>query len=260
MDNIKEYDPKRKKVQNDKHYPEKEKEGIKSDKKLNRKRGRERKRKRKKDINKDIEKKREKGKNKYNQKEEEKEKEKDNEVYDEDEPDLDVKEIKSYKINQEYFAVHGYMLEKDKSFLIQGFYYFLIYDSNTFEVLQEQKFKSRIKYISIIDNKRFLIALEQSYEYYELKNNKYECTKNIKIEKGGKRGELNSITLLKDQTKVACGEGKIISIRELETGKLTLTLTKHKGSLQVLFFIKMLSIKIFIWYHAAHISIYVFGI
>ena len=127
------------------------------------------------------------------------------------------------------------MLEKDKLFLIHGFYYFLIYDSNTFEVFQEQKFKNKITYISIIDSKRFLIAFEHNYEYYQLKNNKYESTKNIKIEKDGKREDLNAITLLKDQTKIACGEGNIISIRELETGKLTLTLTKHKGSLQVLF-------------------------
>jgi len=174
-------------------------------------------------------------KHKYETKDE-KEKEKDNELFDKDSPELDVKEIKSYKISQEDFAVHGYLLEKDKSFLIQGFYYFLIYDSNTFEVLQEQKFKNnRITYISIIDEKRFLIAFEHNYEYYELKNNKYECTKNIKIKKDKKGGELKAITLLKDQTKLACGEGTIISIRELETGKLTLTLKKHKGSLQVLF-------------------------
>ena len=247
MDRKRENDSKRKKVDNDKYYPEKEKEKevINSDKKLIRKRRRTK--NRKKNIRKDIEKKKlkkkkeqekKKEKNKNKQKEEkenekkgEKEGEKDIEVSDVDEPDLDVKEIKSYKINQEGFAIHGYLLEKDKSFLIHGFYYFLIYDSNTFEVLQEQKFKNRINYISIIDNKRFLIAFEHNYEYYQLKNNKYECTKNIKIEKDGKRGDLKAITLLKDQTKVACGEGSIISIRELETGKLVLSLTKHKGSL-----------------------------
>ena len=116
MNKIREYDSKKKKAHNNKYSPQKEKEGMNSDKKLNRKRER----KKIKDISKDK---------------------KDNEEYDEDAPELDVKEIKSYKINQEDYAIHGYLLEEDKSFLIHGFYYFLIYDSNTFEVLQEKNLK-----------------------------------------------------------------------------------------------------------------------
>lgn len=152
-----------------------------------------------------------------------------------EEPALYVKEIKSYKINQTDPALNGYLLEKDKSFLIHGFNYFLIYDSKTFELLQEKNFDKRITYISIIDNKRFLISFEHNYEYYKLKNDKYECTNNVNLEKELKKVELSAITLLKEQTKVACGEGKLISIRELESGKLIKTLTKHEGSLQVLF-------------------------
>ena len=59
-----------------------------------------------------------------------------------------------------------------------------------------------------------------------------------------KEGEINpkdinsgisAITLLKDETKIACGQGSLISIREYETGKLIKTLSGHEGGIDILF-------------------------
>ena len=89
-----------------------------------------------------------------------------------DESDLRVKETQSYKIDENEVR-KGYLLEKGKSFIIHGTDYFIIYDSNTFGKILEKKFlKNRISYISIIDNKRFLVSFEKHYEYYELKEAK----------------------------------------------------------------------------------------
>ena len=100
-----------------------------------------------------------------------------------DESDLRVKETQSYKIDENEVR-KGYLLEKGKSFIIHGTDYFIIYDSNTFGKILEKKFlKNRISYISIIDNKRFLVSFEKHYEYYELKEAKYECTKSVEIQK-----------------------------------------------------------------------------
>ena len=193
-----------------------------------------------------------------------------------DESELRVKEVQSYKIG-ENDVCKGYLLEKGKSFIIHGNDYFIIYDSNTFGKILEKKFlKNRISYISIIDNKRFLISFEKHYEYYELKENKYECTKSVEIQKVNLdefkkemgievkpkkkkeddddndessdeydpdapfqpkdiNGGIDAITLLKDETKVAVGQGSLISIREFETGKLVKTLVKHEGGIEVLF-------------------------
>ena len=75
-----------------------------------------------------------------------------------DESELRVKEVQSYKIG-ENDVCKGYLLEKGKSFINHGNDYFIIYDSNTFGKILEKKFlKNRISYISIIDNKRFLIS------------------------------------------------------------------------------------------------------
>lgn len=204
-----------------------------------------------------------------------------------DEEDLKIKEIKCCKIEHDEIK-NGYLLEKNKSFIIHGNDYLTIYDSNTFEVLQEILFlHDRITYLSVIDKNRFLVSFGKHYHYYELKNNVYKCTKNVKLEdvnldefkkemgietkdikpeknkKGSdndsekdedsekgedsdsyREGEINPkdinssiscITLLKDEKKVACGQGSLISIREFETGKLIKTLVKHEGGVNVLF-------------------------
>ena len=193
-----------------------------------------------------------------------------------DESDLRVKETQSYKIDENEVR-KGYLLEKGKSFIIHGTDYFIIYDSNTFGKILEKKFlKNRISYISIIDNKRFLVSFEKHYEYYELKEAKYECTKPAEIQrvnldefkkemgievkpKKEKKdndesdessdeydpdapfqpkdinGGIDAIVLLKDETKVAIGQGTLISIREFDTGKLIKTLVKHEGGIEVLF-------------------------
>ena len=193
-----------------------------------------------------------------------------------DESDLRVKETQSYKIDENEVR-KGYLLEKGKSFIIHGTDYFIIYDSNTFGKILEKKFlKNRISYISIIDNKRFLVSFEKHYEYYELKEAKYECTKSVEIQKANLdefkkemgievkpkkekkdsdesdessdeydpdvpfqpkdiNGGIDAIVLLKDETKVAIGQGTLISIREFDTGKLIKTLVKHEGGIEVLF-------------------------
>ena len=46
---------------------------------------------------------------------------------------------------------------------------------------------------------------------------------------------ISAISLLKDETKIACGQGSLISIREYETGKLIKTLAKHEGGIEILF-------------------------
>ena len=201
-----------------------------------------------------------------------------------DESDLKVEELKCCKINYDNVS-NGFVLEKNKSFLIHGRNYFAIYDSNTFEILQDSKFDKDITYISIIDSKRFLVSFEKSYELYTLKdNNIYKSEKNIELqevnidefkkemgivdkkEKKKKRtysdgnikdelekkdeseddkevqinpkfinSSISAITLLKDETKIACGQGTLITIREFETGKLIKTLAKHEGFVEILF-------------------------
>ena len=47
--------------------------------------------------------------------------------------------------------------------------------------------------------------------------------------------DISAITLLKDETKIACGQGSLISIREYETGKLNKTLANHEGGIEILF-------------------------
>ena len=208
-----------------------------------------------------------------------------------DESKLKVKEIKCCKIEQDNVR-NIFLLEKNKSFLIHGTDYFTIYDSNTFKIKQETFFiQDRITYINIIDNKRFLVSFDFHYHYYELKDDKYQCTKKVKLQdvnldefkkemgienkekekkekkkksdensdknsdkdddndddddsESIKEGEINpkdintdisAITLLKDETKIACGQGSLISIREFETGKLIKTLVKHEGGVNILF-------------------------
>ena len=199
-----------------------------------------------------------------------------------DESELRVVEIGSYKIDEKEIC-KGYLLEKGKSFIIHGIDYFIIYDSNTFGKILEKKFlQDGISYVSVIDNKRFLVSFDKHYEYYELKEGKYELTKTVEIqevnldefkkemgievkpkkEKKEKKNDddeednddesdeydpdapfhpkdinrnISAITLLKDETKVAVGQGSLISIREFNTGKLIKTLVKHEGGIEVLF-------------------------
>ena len=100
-----------------------------------------------------------------------------------DESDLKVKEIQSCKIEHENVS-HGFLLEKNKSFLIYGRDYFTIYDSNTFKIIQEEIFNDdTISYVNIVDNKRFLVSFRKHYCFYELKdNNKYISTKKVKLQ------------------------------------------------------------------------------
>ena len=196
-----------------------------------------------------------------------------------DESELKVEELKCSKINHNDVS-NGFVLEKNKSFLIHGRNYFIIYDSNTFEILQDSNFDNYISYISVIDSKRFLVSFEKTYELYTLKdNNIYKSEKSIElqevnldefkkemgiIDKEKKKKNYNddnikeaeseddsdsyneinpkdinssisAISLLKDETKIACGQGTLISIREYETGKLIKTLAKHEGGIEILF-------------------------
>ena len=196
-----------------------------------------------------------------------------------DESELKVEELKYSKINHNDIS-NGFVLEKNKSFLIHGRNYFIIYDSNTFEILQDSNFDNYISYISIIDSKIFLVSFEKTYELYTLKdNNIYKSEKSIElqevnldefkkemgiIDKEKKKKNYNddnneedeseddndsyneinpkdinssisAISLLKDETKIACGQGSLISIREYETGKLIKTLAKHEGGIEILF-------------------------
>ena len=217
-----------------------------------------------------------------------------------DESDLKVEELKCCKIEHDDVS-NGFVLEKNKSFLIHGRNYFTIYDSNTFEVLQEEIYNDSISYINIIDSKRFLVSFYKSYQLYTLEDNKYNSGKSFELQEVNldefkkemgiaskekkkkksndsdddneeknennkkdnksdededsnkdddddsdsyKEGEINpkdinsdisAITLLKDETKIACGQGSLISIREYETGKLIKTLSGHEGGIDILF-------------------------
>ena len=217
-----------------------------------------------------------------------------------DESDLKVKELKCYKIEHDDVS-NGFVLEKNKTFLIHGSNYFTIYDSNTFENIRDTIIFDDITYISIIDTKRFLVSFSKKYTLYNLeddiykvpksvelqdvnidefkkemgietkekkKKNSYDNDENDKNQKEEKRdkdkdnnkdddeedieddsdsykeGQINpkdinsyisAITLLKDETKIACGQGSLISIREFEAGKLIKTLANHEGGITILF-------------------------
>ena len=99
-----------------------------------------------------------------------------------DESDLKVKEIKCCKTDHNDIR-HGFLLEKNKIFLIYGKDYFTIYDSNTFEILQEVVYISDgISYVSIVDNKSFLVSFDKFYNFYELKDGKYISTKEVYLQ------------------------------------------------------------------------------
>ena len=190
-----------------------------------------------------------------------------------DESKIRIKEIACKKFDLDVRAV--YLLEENERFLISGSSEFKIYNAKTLEEIQNKKYQSYISYINVVDKKRFIVSERDYYDLYEIQEDGiYKCTKTvtlekIELEKNAKNEEkkekkkqksdsedsdddsdedknsendinsnISSIALLKDETKVAIGQGSLITIREFETGKLIKTLKKHEGSVDILFYLK----------------------
>jgi hypothetical protein len=186
------------------------------------------------------------------------------------ESDLRIKEIKCIKTNFQNTISGIFLLKENERFLIYDSNEFKIYDANTFETIQAESYQSRISYINIVDEKRFIIAIKDYYELYEFQEDgKYKQIKKINLEKiepekkpdeeKKKKNEsdsdddddsnnsednddkkinsdIDSIALLKDQTKIAVGQRTLITIRQFETGKLIKKLeNQHEGSVDHLF-------------------------
>ena len=192
------------------------------------------------------------------------------------ESDLRIKEIKCIKTDFEHTICGIFLLKENERFLIYDSYEFKIYDAQTFKTIQGKLYQSRISYINIVDEKRFLIAIKDYYELYEFQEDgKYKWTKTVNLEKiepekkpeeqekkekkkksdsdsednndsdsdnseenddNKINSDINSIALLKDQTKIAVGQRTLITIREFETGKLIKKLeNQHEGSVDHLF-------------------------
>ena len=186
------------------------------------------------------------------------------------ESDLRIKEIKCIKTNFQNTISGIFLLKENERFLIYDSNEFKIYDANTFETIQAESYQSRISYINIVDEKRFIIAIKDYYELYEFQEDgKYKQIKKINLEKiepekkpdeeKKKKNEsdsdddddsnnsednddkkinsdIDSIVLLKDQTKIAVGQSTLITIRQFETGKLIKKLeNQHEGSVDHLF-------------------------
>ena len=180
-----------------------------------------------------------------------------------DESDIRIKEIKSVKIDLENTIRGIFLLEENERFLIRDSQEFKIYNAKTFNPMQNKKYDNYISCINVIDKKRFLVSVSDYYELFEIQEDGiYKCTKTVTLEKiepeknieneniknlddsddSNSENDINSnissISLLKDETKVAVGQGTLITIREFETGKLIKTLKKHEGSVDNLFYLK----------------------
>ena len=193
-----------------------------------------------------------------------------------EESDLRIKEIKCVKIDFTNMIRGIFLLKENERFLIYDSHEFKIYNADTFNIIQGKIYMSGISYINIVDEKRFIIALKDYYELYEFQDDgKYKQIKEINLEKiepekkpegaekkekkkksdsnsdsdddddfndsednGDKKinSDIDSIALLKDQTKIAVGQSSLITIREFETGKLIKKLeNQHEGSVDHLF-------------------------
>ena len=189
-----------------------------------------------------------------------------------DESEIRIKEIKSVKLDFNDMIMGIFLLEENERFLIRDSQEFKIYDAKTFSLIQNKEYENYISYINVIDKKRFIVSLSDYYELFEIKEDGiYKCIKTVTLEKiepekkseekeekkkkksesddsdsdaGDSNSEkdinskISSIALLKDETKVAVGQGSLITIREFETGKLIKTLKKHEGSVDNLFYLK----------------------
>ena len=189
-----------------------------------------------------------------------------------DESEIRIKEITSKKIDLEDTVRAIYLLEENERFLIRDSSEFKIYNAKTLEETQNKKYQNYISYINVVDKKRFIVAVRDYYDLYEIQEDGiYKCTKTITLEKielekkpeseekkkkksdsddsdddsdndNNSENDINSnissIALLKDKTKVAVGQGSLITIREFETGKLIKTLKKHEGSVDIVFYLK----------------------
>ena len=192
------------------------------------------------------------------------------------ESDLRIKEIKCIKTDFGHTISGIFLLKENERFLIFDSYEFKIYDAQTFKTIQGKLYQARISYINIVDEKRFIVAIKDYYELYEFQEDgKYKWTKTVNLEKiepekkpekpekkekkkksdsdseenddsdsdnseenDDKKinSDINSIALLKDQTKIAVGQRTLITIREFETGKLIKKLeNQHEGSVDHLF-------------------------
>ena len=178
-----------------------------------------------------------------------------------DESDIRIKEIQSVKSDLDR-AIRGiFLLEENERFLIRDSVEFKIYNAKTFNPIQNKKYDNYISCINVVDKKRFIVGISDYYELFEIQEDGiYKCTKTVtlennepeKIEKKSNsdndsdnsnseddiNSNISSIALLKDEKKVAVGQGSLITIREFETGKLIKTLKKHEGSVDNLFYLK----------------------
>lgn len=181
-----------------------------------------------------------------------------------------IKEIKNVKLDFKDIVSGIFLLKENERFLIYDSYEFKIFDAHNFTIIQGKLYQSRISYINIVDEKKFIVAIRDYYELYEFQEDgKYKLIKTINLEKiepekkpedlnkekEKKKSEsdsddddsennddkkinsnINSIALLKDQTKIAVGQSTLITIREFETGKLIKKLeNQHEGSVDYLF-------------------------
>ena len=186
------------------------------------------------------------------------------------ETDMRIKEIKNVKLDFKDIVSGIFLLKENERFLIYDSYEFKIFDAHNFTIIQGKLYQSRISYINIVDGKKFIVAIRDYYELYEFQEDgKYKLIKTINLEKiepekkpedlnkekEKKKSEsdsddddsennddkkinsnINSIALLKDQTKIAVGQRTLITIREFETGKLIKKLeNQHEGSVDYLF-------------------------
>ena len=186
------------------------------------------------------------------------------------ETDMRIKEIKNVKLDFKDIVSGIFLLKENERFLIYDSYEFKIFDAHNFTIIQGKLYQSRISYINIVDEKKFIVAIRDYYELYEFQEDgKYKLIKTINLEKiepekkpedlnkekEKKKSEsdsddddsennddkkinsnINSIALLKDQTKIAVGQRTLITIREFETGKLIKKLeNQHEGSVDYLF-------------------------
>ena len=188
-----------------------------------------------------------------------------------DESDILMKEIKCVKFNYERRLLGVKLLSENERFLIYSQVQFIIYDAKTFEQIQETLFTGNLSYIDVLDKNRFIAAIDDHYELYEWQETQYKLGKTVTLEKVEKKpvekekkeekkkksenddsdsdsgsnsdknsdddinNSIDSIALLKDKTKIAVGQGSLITIREFETGKLIKTLKKHEGGVGILF-------------------------
>ena len=99
-----------------------------------------------------------------------------------DESEIRIKEITSKKIDLEDTVRAIYLLEENERFLIRDSSEFKIYNAKTLEETQNKKYQNYISYINVVDKKRFIVAVKDYYDLYEIQEDGiYKCTKTITL-------------------------------------------------------------------------------